>query len=182
MALIPLGGKVAAGRSALVDERFADELRKHRWHCDSDGYARHDIYCGMQDGKQKARHVYIHNEVWRLAGRTIPAGQELDHINGDPLDNRIENLRVVTHQQNSCNRKSQCGSSRYKGACWHKAKGKWHASIMHNGKRIHLGYFANEIEAAKAYDTAARRLFGEYARCNFREGDDDENIVDSVEA
>ena len=176
MVRISLGGKIAAGRSALVDERFADELRKHRWHY-SHGYARRDVRSGSI-----VRAIFMHREVWRLAGRTIPAGQELDHINGDPLDNRIENLRVVTHQQNSCNRKSQCGSSRYKGACWHKAKGKWHASIMHNGKRIHLGYFANEIEAAKAYDTAARRLFGEYARCNFREGERDENIVDSVEA
>ena len=172
MTLIPLGGKVAAGRCAIVDDDMADELLKHRWHY-SDGYARRSVYCGRHGGKQKTRYIRMHREVWRLAGREIPAGHELDHINHDPLDNRIENLRVVTTAQNQYNQKPRAGgASRYKGVSWHKTTGKWMAYIMHNGKQIHLGLFADEIEAAQAYDAAARRLCGEYARCNFMEAGD----------
>ena len=168
MVRISLGGKIAAGRSALVDDDMAGALMEWRWHCDKHGYARRCVYYGRQDGKPKNRFVYMHAEVWRLAGKLIPAGQELDHSNGDKLDNRLSNLRPATRGQNQHNQKPRKGgASRNKGVYWHKRSGKWRAYITHNGKRIHLGYFTNEPDAGKAYDTAARRLFGEYARCNF---------------
>ena len=167
MTLIPLGGKVAAGRSTAVDDDVAEEVMEHRWHCDKHGYARRCVYYGRQDGKPINRFVYMHAEVWRLAGKLIPAGQELDHSNGDPLDNRIENLRPATHQQNMRNRKPQGGTSRYKGVWRDKRKRKWRACISYNGKVIHLGTFTDEIEAARAYDGAARRLSDSFARCNF---------------
>jgi len=166
MIVIPLSGKNAAGRVAIVDGQFADEVLKYRWQCVR-GYARRSVYCGKQDGRPKTRRIRMHREVLRLAGVQIPGGYQTDHINGNKLDNRLSNLRVVTHQQNMHNRKPQGGGSRYKGVYWDKSAGKWRAQIWHNGKRIHLGLFIDEIEAAKAYDVAARRLFGEYARCNF---------------
>jgi len=167
MILIPLSGKTAAGRPAIVDDQFADELMQYRWYCDTDRYAKRGVYCGKQDGKQKTRMIYLHREVLNLAGVDIPKGYETDHINHDKLDNRLSNLRVVTRSQNQHNRKLQRGTSRYKGVSWEKASGKWMAYIQHNGKQTTLGRFADEPDAARAYDTAARRLFGEYAHCNF---------------
>jgi len=168
MVLIPLSGKVAAGRSAMVDDNMATELMKYRWYCNSKGYAGRSVNYRTSGGRRTMRTIYMHGDVWRLAGRTIPESQELDHINGSPLDNCLENLRLATCGQNQHNRKPQKGStSRYKGVSWIKERGKRRAQITHNGKTIHLGLFTDEIDAAKAYDVAARRLFGEYARCNF---------------
>jgi len=169
MVLIPLGGKAAAGRHTKVDSDVAEELMKLSWYWESNGYARRAVRFRMPDGRRAIRHIYMHREVWCLAGKVIPDGHELDHINGDKLDNRLYNLRPATTAQNQHNRKlnRKVGTSRYKGVSWYKPTGKWRARIQHNGKEIYLGYFADEIEATKAYDKAARQLFGEYARCNF---------------
>jgi len=167
MVLIPLSGKKAAGRSATVADDVATEVLKYRWHC-SAGYAARTENYRRTDGRRAAHTIFMHHEVWRLAGRTIPAGHELDHINGDRLDDRIANLRPATRSQNHANEKiRKSGTSQYKGVGWHKAAGKWEARIKHNGKLIWLGYFDDEPDAGQAYDTAARRLFGEYAKCNF---------------
>ena len=95
-------------------------------------------------------------------------GYEVDHINGDTLDNRRCNLRLATSQQNRYNsKKSQHknATSQYKGV--QLFKGKWRARIGHNGVRLYLGKFPSEIEAAKAYDEKALELFGAFARLNF---------------
>jgi len=93
---------------------------------------------------------------------------EIDHINRIRDNNRIENLRDVTRTQNQWNQSNQFGrSSQYKGVTWHKATDKWRAQIKINGKFKHLGLFAIEIEAARAYDRAAIEHFGEYANLNF---------------
>ena len=101
----------------------------------------------------------------------VPKGMVVDHINNDGMDNRSANLRAATLAQNSYNRKKlskQC-NSKYKGVCWYKASLKWHARIMFEKKRIHLCYFKNEIDAAKAYDEAAKKYHGEFACLNFPE-------------
>ena len=166
MVLIPLSGKVAAGRSAMVDEAFAEKLLKHRWHCNGGGYARRMVNYMTPDGRSWHA-IYMHREVLRLHGIEIPDGYQTDHINGNKLDNRIENLRVATVTQNHANSKPRGGTSRYKGVSWNKEKGKWMAYINHNGKRIFLAYFTDETDAGTAYDNAALLLHGEYARCNF---------------
>jgi len=177
MVLIPLRGKVAAGRCTSVADDVAGEVLKHRWHCDGEGYACRNVYCGRQDGKQKNLRIWMHCEVVRLHGTEISDGQEVDHINGDKLDNRWpENLRVATRSQNTANSKPHTGTSRYKGVSWNKRDRRWKAQIRHNGKLLYLGYFTDQIEAAKAYDTAALRLHGEYARCNFPQGDTNEQV------
>jgi hypothetical protein len=101
----------------------------------------------------------------------VPKGMVVDHINNDGMDNRSANLRPATRAQNARNRKkfSRKCSSKYKGVCWHKVSLKWHARIMFENKRIKLGYFNNEIDAAKAYDEAAKKYHGEFACLNFPE-------------
>ena len=97
-----------------------------------------------------------------------PKGVLVDHRNGDSLDNRRANLRLATRAQNCCNvRKRKNTSSRFKGVSFRKNRGKWAAYIGVAGKRISLGYFDSEIEAAKAYDEAAKKYRGEFARLNF---------------
>ena len=94
----------------------------------------------------------------------------IDHINGDKLDNRKENLRLATNQQNSMNRKPhKNSSSKYKGVYWSKRENKWIAQIVINKKNKYIGRYQDEKEAALAYDKAAREHFGEYAKLNFEE-------------
>jgi hypothetical protein len=96
-----------------------------------------------------------------------PAGVDVDHINGDPLDNCRENLRLVTARQNQANsRKRKEASSKYKGVAWHPVSGKWRAYIAPDGKQQHLGLFSDEMEAARAYDERARAVFGAHACLN----------------
>lgn len=94
-------------------------------------------------------------------------GELIDHIDGNGLNNRRDNLRLATNQGNSANSKRQIGSaSRFKGVGFHRQTGKWEAFIRHNGKKQHLGLFVVEAEAAQAYNEAALRLFGAFARLN----------------
>lgn len=96
-----------------------------------------------------------------------PHGVIADHIDGDSLNNRRSNLRAATVSQNAQNKRpARTGTSIYKGVAWSRDARKWRASIHANNKYVHLGYHTNEIDAAKAYDTKARELFGEFARCN----------------
>ena len=89
----------------------------------------------------------------------------VDHINGNPLDNRRANLRLCTQAENNLNRGATKGS--FKGVWIDKRYGSWIAQIGHNGKRRHLGSFATPEDAARAYDTAARELHGNFAHLNF---------------
>jgi hypothetical protein len=88
----------------------------------------------------------------------------IDHINGDKLDNRIENLRAATVGQNQHNRKTNANNtSGYKGVSWNKALKKWTARITLERKIIHLGYFANVEEAAEVVRKAREELHGSFA-------------------
>lgn len=93
----------------------------------------------------------------------------VDHRNTDSLDNRRANLRLATHSQNSCNSRRDKSNtySRYRGVSFSKRKQKWFAAIRANGKKMWLGYFETEIDAARAYDAAAKKYHGEYATLNF---------------
>jgi hypothetical protein len=100
----------------------------------------------------------------------------VDHRNGNTLDNRRCNLRLATRAQNVFNtaKRKAKATSKYKGVTWSKQAssngtkydGKWRAQIRHNSKLIHIGMFTNELEAARAYNSKAKELFGEFARLN----------------
>jgi hypothetical protein len=93
----------------------------------------------------------------------------VDHINHNGLDNRIANLRTATPQQNSYNRIHfrKNPSSKYKGVSFKKKEKKWTAQIRYDGKSKFIGTFDSEIEAAKAYDKAAKLYHKEFAALNF---------------
>ncbi len=99
----------------------------------------------------------------------VPKGMVVDHINHDGMDNRDANLRAATRAQNMRNRRkiSKSSSSKYKGVTWKKDRSKWEASITFERKYIFLGHFENEIDAARAYDEAAKKYHGEFACLNF---------------
>jgi hypothetical protein len=113
-------------------------------------------------GPEDIRIVRLHRLIMNA-----PDGVLVDHINGDSLDNRRSNLRLATHSQNQYNkRKAKNTSSRFKGVYFRKNRGKWIAYIV-AGKKIWLGSFYSEIEAARAHDQAAMKYHGEFAKLNF---------------
>jgi hypothetical protein len=110
-----------------------------------------------------------HALAWWFVHGEMPDGP-LDHINGTPADNRIANLRRVTISQNQMNRRpKKNGTSRFKGVTLRKDYGDWCAHIRFAGKSTNLGIYGDESEAAKAYDAAAYKMFGVFARLNFPE-------------
>lgn len=116
----------------------------------------------------KKPYLSCHRVCWFLQHKEWPKLQ-VDHINGDRSDNRIDNLRVATVQENNRNSKSRTGSSKYKGVSWHVQSLKWQAICSDGIKNRHLGIYTSEEEAARAYDKAARAWHGDYARLNFPE-------------
>ena len=96
-----------------------------------------------------------------------PDDLHVDHINRDGLDNRRINLRTCTRSQNQANSPSRIGSSRFKGVYWDKVNAKWRAQGCDGtGINLRLGRFANEYEAARAYDVHATETYGEFAWLN----------------
>jgi hypothetical protein len=98
----------------------------------------------------------------------VPDVLEVDHINGDGLDNRRRNLRPATRRQNSCNRRktTKRTTSRFKGVHLDASTGLWRAAVSLNGRKTDLGSHATELAAAVAYDRAAAKMHGAFAKLN----------------
>lgn len=106
-----------------------------------------------------------HKLAWFYVYGKMP--ELLDHINGNPSDNRIANLRECTPAQNAQNRRKNCSKAiASKGVFYEHRTGRWEAKIMAFGTKRHLGTFATEAEGAEAYDAAAREMHREFARLN----------------
>lgn len=122
--------------------------------------------------KRKGRYYAVRNRngkreyMHRLVAGAKP-GELVDHIDGDSLNNRRENLRLCTRRENTLNARGKNSESGYKGVARVKHLNKWSARIMVHGKNLYLGVFVDAKEAALAYDAAAKKHFGEFARTNF---------------
>jgi hypothetical protein len=153
---------------ALVDDEDYEALNAFKWFVKRD----RDTSYAMRNVRGKPTKELIHRVVLaRKLGRTLAKGERADHINGDGLDNRRENLRQATHAQNmrNCRRHSVNPSSRYLGVRWYKHTRKWLAQIKIDSRPIYLGTYRTENEAALArefYIVAHPEL---HARSNFSE-------------
>ena len=157
--------RLTQGKYAIVDPDDYERLSKHKWHAFK---SKNTFYAerAVSVGKVRRRVIIkMHREVVK-----VPDGMFVDHKNHNGLDNRKANLRLVTSAENNRNRqkfqKTRC-SSRFKGVSWNRSKEKWSARINFDGIQKNIGYFDNEIDAAKAYDSAAKKFHGDFAVLNF---------------
>ncbi len=150
--------ELTRGLFALVDAEDYDHLMKTKWYA-------HGGKCGKfyATAKIGGKAIRLHNLLARP-----PCDMEVDHINGNSLDNRKKNLRICTRAQNGANtiRKRSANSlCKYRGTNINP-RGRFQAQINVKGKKISLGTFDLEVDAAKAYNAAAQKYFGEFARLN----------------
>ncbi len=156
---------LSEGEWTILDEEDYYKYGGYKWilgGCKKKFYAMGSI----KDKKGEIKRVNLHRLIMNPPDNLL-----VDHRNCDSLDNRRANLRLATRAQNCCNKgKTKLKTtSRYIGVHFEKSRGRWSASIRHNGKTVWLGRFDSEIEAGKAYDEAAKKYHGEFARLNFPE-------------
>lgn len=149
IAKIPLGVSAKDGY-AIVDKEFA-YLAENNWRLTHWGYAIRSI------DKKLLHRVLLDAKV----------GVEVDHKNRNTLDNRMSNIRIATSSQNGCNRVTKISMTGFKGVSELRQGGRYRAKIQAKNKKYELGIFTSVLEAAKAYDKAAKKLHGEFARLNF---------------
>lgn len=156
--------KLTRGRVALVDDADYEELSKYKWQAlNMNG----NFYAVRQTSKKEGKGftVLMSRQILRLKRGDPRQG---DHQNHNTLDNRQDNLRICTVQENHMNQKRQRGtSSKFKGVSWAKRARKWEAYIKISGKKKHLGYWTMEKLAALAYDFTALKYHREFAYFNF---------------
>jgi hypothetical protein len=145
------------GSHCLIDADDYERVASHTW---TAGYCR-----GVCRPVTSISRRTVHLARFILDAHV---GTEVDHINHDARDNRKCNLRACTSSENHHNRRktTQTTSSRFKGVSWYQRARKWQTNIFHDGRLEHIGYFAQEEDAAAAYNARAQELWGEFAHLN----------------
>jgi len=153
---------LSKGRVAIVDDEDFEALNQYKW-----SYML--TQSGLEYAIRRTRKHETEKPQARLLHRQImntPRHLLTDHINGNGLDNRRENLRICTPSQNNINKRKKGTTSTYKGVYFDKARGKFRSHIIVEGKSIFLGRYETELESALAYDRASVKYHGEYANNN----------------
>lgn len=147
------------GKVAIVDDADFEWLSQRKWYCANNRPGHSERF------EKGVRIHFMYNYIMQP-----PSGYVVDHIDNNPLNNQRSNLRICTMAENLLNKSTRRAkkTSIYKGVCLCKERSTrpWKTQIKHNNKYTFLGYFATEIEAALAYNEAATRLHGEFARLN----------------
>ena len=159
MIKIKLNSKKYPGLFAQIDNEDFCEISKYRWWPD----ANHNKFYAQTEVRKKGKRMCVSMHHIIIGKRE---GFQIDHKDGNGLNNKKSNLRHVTSGQNKMNSESKGGISQYKGVFFIKKNKKWEAQIRKNKKLHHLGCFLSEEDAAYAYNKAAIEMFGEYARLN----------------
>ena len=148
------------GELVAVDEEDYDYLMKWKWHLTPKGYA-------MAYKSKGIGGILMHRLIMNA-----PKHMQVDHRDGNKLDNRKDNLRLCSRVQNCRNRKLNANNtSNFKGVTWDKKDKRFRAKIYVHRKTIHLGSYTEKVPAAIAYNNAATELFGEFARLNVIPGE-----------
>lgn len=158
---------------SVVDAVDAKMVGRYCWQARRGTHTDYAIRTSRATGEPKST-VFMHRLILNP-----PRDMEVDHRDGDGLNNRRTNLRMCSHVQNSRNQRSRCGSSEYKGVSWDGNAQKWRASIKQEGRCVYLGSFGTEVSAARAYNEAAVNRFGQFACVNEMLREDEDNDVDS---
>jgi hypothetical protein len=149
------------GKFAVVDPDDFETLSKCKWHVTKNGntfYAKRNA-----PTRKNTTPIYMHRCIIK-----VPPGYVVDHINHNGLDNRKANLRPATRAQNNRHSKKRRNTrSKYKGVSFYSREKCFVAKITTDGNTVTLGYFKDEVEAAKAYDRAAIKYHKEFAYLNF---------------
>jgi hypothetical protein len=164
MKKIPL----SQGQYTLVDDGDFEWLSKRKWYASKD----YNTFYALREVQKnyKSKNLLMHREIMKA-----PKGMQVDHIDGNGLNNQKSNLRLCTPAQNQRNRRlNKNNTSGYRGVCWFKDHAKWSAYFYirrpddpKRSKRIHIGFFDDPIEAAHAFDKAVIEQFDEFAKTNF---------------
>lgn len=154
--------KDAKGLIALIDKEDFEKVSKYKWNGHKKPYDKTWYFsASIKISRDKYKRLELHNLIM-----DCPSGLYVDHIDGNGLDNRKQNLRICTFTENRRNRrKHKPFSSKYKGVL--KDNDCWRGCIWNEGRSIYLGCFNSEIDCAKVYDAAARELHGKFASLNF---------------
>ncbi len=147
--------KITGGHVVLIDEEDLGLINSYnKWKLSKRGYPQ-----SRKMINYKTKYTYMHRLIMNC-----PEGSQVDHINGNKLDNRKCNLRICAHKDNCKNRpKPINNTSGHKGVSFSKCRNKWIAVIVSNKKRYYLGSFVNKEDAILAYRSACLEMHGEYA-------------------
>jgi hypothetical protein len=158
--------QLTQGKEAIISASDAERvLRAGKWCAER----RKDTWYAARNFKNE-RGAFAPVRLHRFIMQA-PKGTDVDHIDGDGLNNTRQNLRVCTHAQNQRNRRVNSNSSLgLKGVYFDKRRKRFRAVIHLNGKRHHVGWYMTKAAAALAYDVAARKMHGDFARLNLSTG------------
>jgi hypothetical protein len=155
--------ELTQNKYAIVDDEDFEYLNQWKWQWNNANRSKFGY--AHRTERIKGTKMKLHHKMHRLV-MNAERGQIIDHVNGNTLDNRKENLRFCTLSQNNQNQAiSSRNRSGYKGVSWHKATSRWRVTI-NTDKQISLGYYSDIREAARIYNKAAKKYFGEFAHLN----------------